>query len=78
MQVGLGWLIVPLRGRGVPAHWHNGGTGGFRSFTGFVRETGAAVVVLGNTNRSLDLVGLRLPEAVDGGSDRLRRPTRPR
>jgi serine-type D-Ala-D-Ala carboxypeptidase/endopeptidase len=45
--------------------WHNGGTGGFRSFVGLVRETETAVAVLGNTNRSVDLLGLRALEALN-------------
>ena len=34
--------------------WHNGGTGGFSSFAGFDPEKGVAVVVLSNTQRSVD------------------------
>ncbi|UCD24984.1 MAG: serine hydrolase, partial [Gemmatimonadota bacterium] len=49
MHVGLGWHI---RSGEVDAVWHNGGTGGYRSFAGFVRERGLGVVVLTNSNRS--------------------------
>jgi hypothetical protein len=38
MEVGLGWLLArPPRAAG-PVLWHNGGTGGFRSFVAVVRE----------------------------------------
>ena len=43
---------------------HNGGTGGFRSFTGFVPGTGAAAVVLSNSARSMDPLGFRILERI--------------
>jgi D-alanyl-D-alanine-carboxypeptidase/D-alanyl-D-alanine-endopeptidase len=58
VEVGLGWLLAPMgRGR-ARMLWHNGGTAGFRSFAGLVREAGTAVVVLGNTNRSVDRLAI--------------------
>jgi CubicO group peptidase (beta-lactamase class C family) len=54
---------MPLRGH-HEVLWHNGGTGGFRSFTGFVRETETGVVVLSNCARSVDAIGLRVLEAI--------------
>jgi CubicO group peptidase (beta-lactamase class C family) len=57
MHVGLGWHI---RSGEVDAVWHNGGTGGYRSFAGFVRERGLGVVVLTNSNRSADDIGFHL------------------
>ncbi len=56
--VGLGWHVRPLGARKM--HWHNGGTGGFRSFAGLVKETGTAVVVLSNSANSVDDIGLRI------------------
>ncbi len=44
-KVGLGWMINPTTG-GI---WHNGGTGGYRSFLGFMPEQNVGVVVLCNT-----------------------------
>jgi CubicO group peptidase (beta-lactamase class C family) len=52
-----------------PVLWHNGGTGGFRSFVAFVREANTAVVVLSNTARSVDRLGLRLLKALSSGAD---------
>jgi serine-type D-Ala-D-Ala carboxypeptidase/endopeptidase len=41
-EVGLGWLMLPVRGRPFNVLWHDGGTGGFRSVAGFVSEIDAA------------------------------------
>lgn len=52
----LGWSAHRLHPR-QGAHlqiWHNGGTGGFSSFVGFDPETRAAVIVLSNTQRTVD------------------------
>jgi CubicO group peptidase (beta-lactamase class C family) len=67
-EVGLGWLIARPPGAAGPLLWHNGGTGGFRSFVGAARETGTAVVVLSNTARSVDRLGLRLLKALSSGA----------
>lgn len=64
IDVGLGWIRAPMRRRSTHVLWHNGGTGGLRSFMGLVRETETTVVVLGNTNRSVDRLGLRLLETL--------------
>jgi D-alanyl-D-alanine-carboxypeptidase/D-alanyl-D-alanine-endopeptidase len=58
MQIGLGWHI--RSGEGVAAVWHNGGTGGYRSFAGFVQDGNTGVVVLTNSNRSTDDIGFHL------------------
>lgn len=51
--MGLGWLH---QGGG---HWHNGGTGGFRSFIAIHRETNSGIALLANSHdaESLDRVG---------------------
>ena len=59
LGIGLGWLRVPMRD-GRVLLWHNGGTGGFRAFAGFVPDTGVGVVVLANDVRSVDRVGVDL------------------
>jgi CubicO group peptidase (beta-lactamase class C family) len=64
MEVGLGWLIAHPPGAGGPVLWHNGGTSGFRSIIAAAPETGSAVVVLGNSTRSVDRLGLRLLKAL--------------
>jgi CubicO group peptidase (beta-lactamase class C family) len=61
--MGLGWMRTPDPDLLL---WHNGGTGGFRSFAGVLREQGRGVVVLANHARSVDLTALRLLRAMDG------------
>jgi CubicO group peptidase (beta-lactamase class C family) len=54
--VHLGWMgrrLHPRQG-GQLQLWHNGGTGGFCSFVGFDPEGQVGVVVLSNTQRSVD------------------------
>jgi D-alanyl-D-alanine-carboxypeptidase/D-alanyl-D-alanine-endopeptidase len=68
MDVGLGWLIVRPRGPARAMLWHNGGTNGFRSFVGAIRDAGIAVVVLSNTARSVDRLGLRIVRALATGA----------
>jgi len=60
MEVGLGWHILTRDGHDIV--WHNGGTGGFRSFIGFERKTGMGVVVLSNaeTSAGVDDIGQHL------------------
>jgi CubicO group peptidase (beta-lactamase class C family) len=68
VEVGLGWLLAHPPGAAGTVLWHNGGTGGFRSFVGVAREAGSAVVVLSNTARSVDRLGLRLLKALASGA----------
>ncbi|HSL06711.1 MAG TPA: serine hydrolase domain-containing protein, partial [Pseudonocardiaceae bacterium] len=55
-QVGFAWHVTDYDGRQVT--WHNGATGGSSSFVGFTGDR--AVVLLGNTDRSVDATALRL------------------
>lgn len=55
--VGLGWHRSALED-GRTMIWHNGGTGGYRSFCGFVKETRTAVVVLANSTADVDALGV--------------------
>ena len=59
LELGLAWALVS--GRGRSACWHNGGTGGFSSFAGFVAGADAAVVSLANSRVAgpLTRAGLR-------------------
>jgi D-alanyl-D-alanine-carboxypeptidase/D-alanyl-D-alanine-endopeptidase len=63
LEQGLGWVSLPLRGDPRRMLWHNGGTGGFRSFLGFVPDTKVGVVVLSNSARSVDAIGFRILES---------------
>jgi serine-type D-Ala-D-Ala carboxypeptidase/endopeptidase len=65
LSQGLGWASLPLLGHSIEVLWQNGGTGGFRGFVGFVRESGTGVVVLSNCARSVDAIGFRTLEAIN-------------
>lgn len=56
-----GWQSLTGAG-GVRIIWHNGGTGGYRSFIGFVKESQTAVAVLSNSENSVDEIGIQLLE----------------
>jgi len=58
MDVGLTWMSVKSNGDEIV--WHNGGTGGFRSFAGFSKKSGLGVVVLSNTAIGVDDLALHL------------------
>jgi CubicO group peptidase (beta-lactamase class C family) len=61
LDMALGWHIVKTPG-GREIVWHNGGTGGFRSWAGFDATHGLGVVVLSNTStqRGVDDIGVHL------------------
>ena len=46
MQIGLGWHIRPVGDRRIV--WHNGGTGGYRTWAGYDPDARTGVVVLTN------------------------------
>ena len=46
------------------ALWHNGGTGGYRSFVGFVPGSRVGVVVLSNSANDVDPIGMALLKAL--------------
>lgn len=60
MQIGWGWHI-----RDHKIVWHNGGTGGFRSFAGFDPQKKRAIVILTNSTNGADDLGFHwLDESV--------------
>jgi D-alanyl-D-alanine-carboxypeptidase/D-alanyl-D-alanine-endopeptidase len=61
LALGLGWHLV--QSRGALIIWHNGGTGGFRSYLGLCPKTGTGIVVLNNS--SVELPGLGLKQLVE-------------
>lgn len=62
-SIGYAWHVTPLDGTDIT--WHNGGTGGFRSYAGYSPD-GRAVVVLSNTETSVDGAAGYLTTAPDG------------
>ncbi|MBZ2197682.1 beta-lactamase family protein [Ruania sp. N2-46] len=57
-RIGAGWVTTPVDGR--PITWHNGGSGGFRSWFGLDRSAGTAAVILTATAASVDRPGFTL------------------
>jgi hypothetical protein len=64
--MGLGWHIDRLGARGPRFLWHNGGTGGYASFAAFIKETRTAMILLSNSENSLDDAGLALLKSLTG------------
>lgn len=58
VRIGDAWLTTTVRGRAIT--WHNGGTGGWRSFVGVDRDAGRAAVVVRATTKSVDRAGMDL------------------
>lgn len=57
-RVGYAWFTDRHDDREIT--WHNGATGGFRSYVGYDRAVGRGVAVLGNTDVDVERIGLRL------------------
>ncbi|MEJ2855723.1 MULTISPECIES: serine hydrolase domain-containing protein [unclassified Saccharothrix] len=58
VRIGAAWITLDRLGRTIT--WHNGGTGGFRTWLGMDRAAGAAVVLLSATAASVDQPGFAL------------------
>jgi CubicO group peptidase (beta-lactamase class C family) len=56
--IGMNWIIRRLDGREIV--WHNGGTGGYRTWLGFDKQKGLAAVVLTNSTHGADDLGFEL------------------
>lgn len=57
-KVGLGWHIADADFGEII--WHNGGTGGYRTFAGFIKGGNKGVVVMTNSNISIDDIGMHI------------------
>ena len=58
MSIGMNWLIRSLNGHEVV--WHNGGTGGYRTWLGFDKTRKIAAIVLANSAIGNDDLGFEL------------------
>jgi serine-type D-Ala-D-Ala carboxypeptidase/endopeptidase len=60
LEIALAWHVLKKNGREI--FWHNGGTGGYRSFMGFDLDAGLGVVALSNafTWEGVDDIGRHL------------------
>lgn len=63
-RIGLAWHVRDVDGRAVT--WHNGATGGTRTILALDREGGQAVLLLANSTRDADRVGLVLAATAPG------------
>jgi D-alanyl-D-alanine-carboxypeptidase/D-alanyl-D-alanine-endopeptidase len=63
MEIAYAWHIISKDGRSII--WHNGGTGGFRTFMGFDPQTRVGVVALSNVSNAegVDDIGRHLIDA---------------
>lgn len=59
-KIGLGW--ISQKNGDLAFTWHNGGTGGFTSFTGFSKDNNIGVIVLANSVQGVDKIGVRVLE----------------
>jgi serine-type D-Ala-D-Ala carboxypeptidase/endopeptidase len=57
-EIGLCWVRFPGAKKEPPKVWHNGQTGGYHSFVGFVPGRGGVVVLCNVTTFDVDKVGL--------------------
>jgi CubicO group peptidase (beta-lactamase class C family) len=58
MRIGLAW-ITRKSDTGQDLTWHNGGTGGYRSFIGVIPDANVGLVVLTNANSNPDPVAIQ-------------------
>lgn len=63
LEIALGWHVLTTNGKEIV--WHNGGTGGYRSYMGFDPKAGIGVVALSNTSTAVgvDDIGRHLLDA---------------
>lgn len=62
MHIGLGWHL--RKGKKGETVWHNGGTGGYRTFAGFLDDgTRGAVVLTNSTGKGMDDIGFNLVDS---------------
>lgn len=57
-DAGMGWILDTLDDE--PFYWHNGRTGGYHAFLGFLPESERGIVVLSNTSHQGDALAVSL------------------
>jgi CubicO group peptidase (beta-lactamase class C family) len=63
-ETGLFWQLN-INKKGQLITWHNGGTGGFSTFCGFIKEKNMAVVILANSNNNVTQTAMNLLKAIN-------------
>ena len=66
IEIGAAWIT--LEHKGTTVTWHNGGTGGFRSWLGLDRAAGTGAAIVSATTRSVDRQGFALLASLTAGS----------
>ena len=65
-SMGYGWYTSTLsQESNLPVVWIDGGTGGFRTFIGFIKDTNTAVVILSNSANTIDEMGFNILEILN-------------
>lgn len=64
LEIGTGWHISPLGKNNEAIIWHNGGTGGYRSYIGFVKPEKTGVVILTNSANGVDKIGEKILDLI--------------
>ena len=65
-QMGYGWFTSTLNeSTNLPVQWISGGTGGYRAFIGFIKDTETGVVVLSNSANDIDEIGFLVLEGLN-------------
>jgi len=68
-QMGYGWFTSTLNeSTNLPVQWVSGGTGGYRSFIGFCKDTKTGVVILSNAANDVDEIGFLVLEGLNSPS----------
>ena len=60
-RIALAWQVLEINCEDI--FWHNGVTGGFRSFLAFNKEKRRAIMVLSNSSASVDAIGMSLAKS---------------
>jgi CubicO group peptidase (beta-lactamase class C family) len=64
----IGWAWFTTKDRSPNLTWHNGGTGGYRSFLGFSAETGHGVIVLSDSANDVDAAASLISDPAEAES----------
>ncbi|HOX57240.1 MAG TPA: serine hydrolase domain-containing protein [Candidatus Paceibacterota bacterium] len=73
---GMNWIHLQSQRLGRTIIWHNGGTGGFRSFIGFTADRRLGVVLLSNSGEDVDDLAVNLLRDLDKPPGRQDRPAK--
>jgi CubicO group peptidase (beta-lactamase class C family) len=74
LAMGMNWLRSRNSTLKQVIVWHNGGTGGFRSFLGFTEDGRVGVMILSNTAESVDDLALTLLRELAGSAESREEP----